>query len=190
MSKKVESIMKMPENVKLVSTVEDYDLDDDYVTEDFTAVVGATAVNWIAAAGTVAGYALIPDTSELIAIPFVLTMIVGMVGLVTGFFVWLEKVPYTIIGEMNSRVGLGDSNILGAGAKISFWSRSSGAAVAHFFLPLRIFKKVKLYESITYFPLRDQYIKESHYLTFSKFRIVKETFDGHRAVFNKAIDSF
>ena len=190
MSKKVESIMKMPESVKLVSTVKDYDIDHEYVDDDFREVVGATSVSWLAVAGMVAGFALIPETSVFIAIPSVLAAFAGLVGLVTGMFVALEKVPCTIIKEMNSRERLGESDLLGGGAQISSWSRSSGSAVAHFFMPLRIFKKVKLYESVTYFPLRDQYVKETHFLTFNKFRVVQEKFDGHRAVFNKAIDSF
>ena len=183
--------MKMPENVKLVSvsTVGD-GYARDYVDNDFREVVGATSVNWLATAGMVAGFALIPDTSAFIAIPSVLAAFVGLVGLVTGMFVGLEKVPYTISKEMNTRAELGESSILGAGIKISSWSRSSGAAVAHFFLPLRIFKKVKLYESVVYFPTKDQYVKETHYLTFRKFRVVQEKFDGHRAVFSKALDSF
>ena len=182
--------MKMPENVKLVSTVEDCDIDHEYVTNDFKAVVGATPVSWIATAGTIAGYVIIPDTSELIAIPYVLTIILVLAGLATGVTVAFEKGPYSVLGQMASRERLGESDLLGGGAKISSWSRSTGSAVAHFFLPLRIFKKVKLYESITYFPLKDQYIKETHYLAFNKFRVVQEKFDGHRAVFNKAIDSF
>ena len=187
MSKK-ESIMKMPESVKLVSTVE-----DEMVTDDGSTMLTAISVNWILTTAMIAGVIVIPPTSLFILIPAVLGVIVSASALLTGVSAIFEQVSSVITERLKALSGLGVSQSHSSSlnrVKISYWSNSSAATLAHFFLPLRIFKRVRLHESVTYSPQQDVYVKETYYLTSRKVLSVQETFEGSRAVFNKAIDSF
>jgi hypothetical protein len=194
MSKAETSIMKMPENVKLVST-DSHGVGSNYAGTETGGIANTTSLNWIFTGLSVAGFAAIPPTTGFIAFPSILAGLVLLIGAVNGFFFLADKVPAGIRDELESRSSLGISNdynssILKDGVKISTWNRSFFGIITHFLLPVRIFKKIKVHESVTYFPHQDHYVKETHYLTYGKFLRVRKTFDGHRAVFQKAIDSF
>lgn len=194
MSKAETSIMKMPENVKLVST-DSHGVGSDYAGTATGGIASASSLNWIFTGLTVAGFAVIPPTTGFIAFPAILAGLALLTGAVNSFFFLADKIPAGIRNELKKRSKLGisqsyNSSILKDGVKISTWNRSHVGIIAHFLLPFRIFKKIKVHESITYFPHQDHYVKVTHYLTYGKFLKVRKTFDGHRAVFQKAIDSF
>lgn len=194
MSKAETSIMKMPDNVKLVST-DSHGVGSYYAGTETGGIASASSLNWIFAGLAVAGFAVIPPTTGFIAFPSILAGLALLVGGVNGFFFLADKIPAGIREELKSRSNLGVSNdynssVLKDGVRISAWNRSFFGVIAHFLLPVRIFKKIKVHESVTYFPHQDHYVKETHYLNYGKFLRVRKTFDGHRAVFQKAIDSF
>lgn len=192
MSTQKYSLMKMPENVK----------SDDITTGDgslskLKAFSTSVSVNWIITGSSIAGFSVIPDTTGFFGIPVTLAVVAGFVAVCQGFLFFMDEVPAEMLSELDnpnrkksSREMSPTFTLKHEGVKLHSWTRSGGSGVAHLLLPLRIFKKVKMSESLAYFPYEDRYVKTTQYLKFGKSVKVVETFDGHRAVFNKAINSF
>jgi hypothetical protein len=185
-------LMKMPDNVKSVShKVEAVNVGDDYGTGTETAV----SVNWVILAASVVGYNVFPNTTGFLAIPIILSVANVVIGAATGFIFFMEEKPSGINSKLRNLARLTDtkadtSSVRQKGVTISSWTKPSGQVFMHYWLPLRIFRKIKVHESITYFPYEDKYVKQTHYLSFRNWKNKQETFDGHRAVFKKALDSF
>lgn len=193
MSRSKNSIMKMPENIKRVdSSVHNVNYAG-YYDAGTKGIAKGLSVTWLAGMGAFS-FSVIPISNVFYFIPITLTVVAGIIGFCTGFFFLADGTGSGIRKHMKSQSSaLGSSKDYErtkSGVKISGWDRGAGTTIAHFLLPVRIFKKIKVYESCTYFPYEDRYVKEVHYLTFSGFVRVKENFDGHRAVFQKALDSF
>jgi hypothetical protein len=191
MNKKKEvTIRQMPDSAKLISTkVEPWSIISGDLTSS-SVLGGAISVSWILSGLTAVSVVFIPNTSELIALSVILAFATAIVGAVAITGTILEGMPRTISNALKTLEDMKPQpqfHLNTVGMKI--YSKS-GQRCAAFFLPFRIFKKAQMNETITYYPDSDRYAKETHYLGFGGWVCKTEIFDGHRAVFKKALDSF
>lgn len=196
MSKAVASIIKMPDNVKVSSiSVQTIEPNGEGLVK-FGTITTTFSVGWALTAGSVAGYVWLPVESPLYNIPIVLSILGGITAMWHIVSYFGDGIPNRIPKHLRRRRADNSSRLEGNGytihdgVQIQSWSRSPFMGNIHFLLPLRMFRKIKMHESISYFPHEDKYVKRTEYLTFSRWIEYKEIFDGHRAVFQKAIDSF
>jgi hypothetical protein len=198
MSQQELAVVKMPENLKaLPLEVSEVDAGRSGIFE-FRNMSASFSVNWVLIGTSVAGYAFIPDSTGFFGIPITLNVISAFIAVSHAFLFFGEEIPAAIRYELanpnaakKNRKEISSSFTLKhEGVKLSSWKRSVGSGIAHFLLPLRVFKRVKMSESVTYFPQADKYVKETQYLGFRRWIKIEEPFEGHRAVFQKAINSF
>lgn len=57
------------------------------------------------------------------------------------------------------------------------------------FLPVRMFKKQMVSETVWYEPKKDSFYRETHYMGFANYTKVTEEFAGHRQSFKAALNS-
>lgn len=186
--------MKMPENVKIVDVTVNTVGPSGLV--DFRTISLCFSAGWVLLAVDILGYSYIPSNSLLFGIPVLASIIGGTMGMFQVVAYFGDEVIDTLTSHVRNNK---NTNLLSLndqwkmereGLKIQSWSKSAFMTNLHYLLPFRIFKKIKITESITYFPYKDVYVKKTDYLTYGSMVRRKETFEGHRAVFEKAINSF
>lgn len=190
---KSNALMKMPENAKLVSTA--VNTVSHSGLADFRTISLCFSAGWILLTVDILGYSYFPSNSLLFGIPVLASIVGGVVGMFQVIAYFGDGVIDTLTSHVRknktTNLSLTDKwRMEHEGIKIKSWSKSAFMTNLHYLLPFRIFKKIKITESITYFPYKDVYVKKADYLTYGAMVRYTETFEGHRAVFEKAINSF
>lgn len=201
--KKNPALMKLPDNAKLVSA----SVDEPpfwHGLAKFRTHASNFSAAWILTVTTVAGFTYIPTSNGFTAVPIISGIADAFLLMIMLIGYFMDEIPSQIPSQLrrvarNNNISKLDTYALSnpsnytlknEGVTIQSWTASSFAGTVHFLLPFRIFRKVKMHESIDYYPYEDKYVKRTHYLTFTRWIEYKDTFEGHRAVFQKAIDSF
>lgn len=196
--KKQSALMKIPDNVKSVDTSTQGLAPYKSGLVKFKTISASISTTWAMAATSVAGFIYIPESNGFYSIPVVSSVLGGTLMLFLFISYFGDEIPSRIPKELRDLAKTSPQleskasayTLKNEGVKIQSWTASSAAGTIHFLLPFRIFRKIKMHESITYYPHDDKYVKQTHYLTFNRWIRRKETFEGHRAVFKKAINSF
>lgn len=186
--------MKMPENAKVVDTTMNTVGPSSGVV-DFRTISLCFSAGWVLLGVDILGYNYFPSNSLLFGIPVLASIAGGTMGMfqVIAYFGdgVIDSLTRHVRGNKRINLSLNDNwRMEKEGLKIQSWSKSAFMTNLHYLLPFRIFKKIKITESITYFPYKDVYVTKTDYLTYGSMVRRTETFEGHRAVFEKAINSF